>query len=66
MPSNDVSSGQIMLDLNNAMIQLRDENATMQAQIDSLRFAVAYQDSIIRQLAALSNVSVRPPSAVVP
>jgi hypothetical protein len=66
MPSNDVSSGQMMLDLSNAMTQLRDENAQLQAQIDSLRFAVAYQDTIIRQLATLSNVSMRPPTSSVP
>lgn len=66
MPSNDVSSGQMMLDLSNAMTQLREENAQMQSQIDSLHFAVAYQDTIIRQLAALSNVSMRPPASSVP
>lgn len=56
----------MMLDLSNAMTQLRDENAQLQAQIDSLRFAVAYQDTIIRQLATLSNVSMRPPTSSVP
>jgi len=65
-PGASVSSGQAMLDLSNELVQLREENAQMQAQIDSMRFVVAYQDTILRQLAALSNVSVRPPSSSVP
>lgn len=55
-----------MLDLQNAVVQMREDNANFQAQIDALRSTVAYQDTIIRQLAALSNVSVRPPSLSVP
>lgn len=54
------------MDLGNAMGQLRDENALLQADIDSLRGAVAYQDSIVRQLAAMSNLSMRPASAPFP
>ncbi len=63
LPSVDISSGQAMLDLGNALVQLREDNAMLQAQIDSLRFVVAYQDTIVRQLAALSNVSMRAASA---
>lgn len=55
-----------MMDLGNAMGQLRDDNALLQAQIDSLREVVAYQDSIVRQLAALSNVPMRPAPPPVP
>ncbi len=55
-----------MLDLSNALNQLREENAQMQAQIDSLRFAMAYQDTIIRQLANGANVSMRPPTSSIP
>ena len=65
-PSSDVSSGQAMMDLGNAMGQLRDDNALLQAQIDSLRDVVAYQDSLVRQLAALSNLPVRPAPPPVP
>ncbi len=54
------------MDLGNAMGQLREENALLQADIDSLRGAVAYQDSIVRQLAAMSNLSMRPASAPFP
>lgn len=54
------------MDLGSAIVELREENALLQAQIDSLRQATAYQDTIIRQLATLANVSVRPPSSSVP
>jgi len=65
MPSTDVSSGQAMLDLGNALNQLRYETALIQAQVDSLREVVAYQDSLVRQLAAVSNIPVRPSSSSV-
>lgn len=62
----DVSTGQAMLDLGQNMIQLREDDALLQAQIDSLRGVVAYQDSVLRQLAAVSGLSMRPQSAPVP
>ena len=65
MPSADISSGQAMMDLGNALVQLREETAMIQAQVDSLRDVVAYQDSIVRQLAAVSNIPVRPSSSPV-
>jgi hypothetical protein len=65
-PSAGVSSGQAIVDLEFAVLQLREDNALLQAQIDSLRDASAYQDTILRQLATLSNVSVRPPALSVP
>lgn len=66
MPTSESNTGQMLLDVNNAPIQMREDNAFMQAQIDSLRGAVAYQDTIIHQLAALANVSVRPLSSSFP
>jgi len=54
-----------MLDLGNALNQLRYETALIQAQVDSLREVVAYQDSLVRQLAAVSNIPVRPSSSSV-
>jgi hypothetical protein len=65
-PNRDISSGQAILDLGSAVFELREENALLQAQIDSLRGTVAYQDTILRQLATLSNVSVRPSPLSVP
>lgn len=62
----DVSTAQAMLDLGQNMVQLREDDALLQAQIDSLRGVVAYQDTILRQLAATAGVSMRPQSAPVP
>jgi hypothetical protein len=54
------------MELGTAVVQLREDNAVLQAQIDSLRESMVYQDSIIRQLAVLSNVTMRPPSVSIP
>ena len=65
-PNTALNSSQVMLDLQNALLQTREDYANMQAQIDSLRGAVAYQDTIIRMLATSANVSVRPPASSFP
>lgn len=54
------------MDLGNSVMQLREDNAVLQAQIDSLRGAVAYQDTILRQLATQANVPMRAPALTVP
>jgi hypothetical protein len=48
------------------LVQLRADNALLQAQIDSLRGVVAYQDTLVRQLAASAGLSVRPPASTFP
>jgi hypothetical protein len=64
--SAGVNSGQAIMDLESAVLQMREDNALLQAQIDSLGAVAAYQDTILRQLATLSNVSMRPSSSPVP
>lgn len=64
--TGDLSTGQALLDIAQTMNDLRDQNATIQAELDSLRSAVAYQDTVLRQLAALSGVSVRPQAVLTP
>ncbi|HYW30331.1 MAG TPA: hypothetical protein VE869_02410 [Gemmatimonas sp.] len=64
--STDISTRQAMLDLGQNLVDVREENAALQAQVDSLRGAVAYQDTVLRQLAGLAGVPVRPPAFVVP
>jgi hypothetical protein len=54
------------MDLGAAVSQLREDNALLQAQIDSLREVTAYQDTIVRQLANLANVAIRPPASSTP
>lgn len=58
-PTSELNSGQAVMDLGSLVGELREENAMMQAQIDSLRSAVAYQDTIVRQLAAGAGVQMR-------
>ena len=65
-PNSDMSVAESMRDIGDALGQLREDNAFMVAQVDSLRGVVAYQDTIIRQLAAQANVSVRPSSSSYP
>lgn len=62
----DVSTGQAMLDLGQNLVQLREDDALLQAQIDSLRGVVAYQDTVLRQLAAQAGVSMRPQTTPIP
>lgn len=65
-PTSDLNSGQAVMDLGTLVGQLREENAMLQAQIDSLRGALAYQDTIVRQLAAGAGVQMRSPAFPTP
>lgn len=56
----DVSTGQVMLELSDAVTALREDNAVLQAQVDSLRGEVARQDSLVRRLAAVAGMPVPP------
>ena len=58
-PTGDVNTAQALLDVAQSLNTLREENAMMQAQIDSLRGVVAYQDTVVRQLAAVGGVTMR-------
>ncbi len=62
----DMTTSQAVIDIGNMVIQLREENADLQAQIDSLRAAAAYQDTIVRQLAGAAGLTMRPPGSLVP
>jgi len=58
-PTSELNSGQAVMDLGTLVGELREENSMMQAQIDSLRGALAYQDTVVRQLAAGAGVQMR-------
>jgi hypothetical protein len=45
-----------IVELGDAISTLREENAILQEQIDSLRTAVARQDSLLRTLAGMAGV----------
>lgn len=53
--------GQNIVELGDAISALRQDNAALQEQIDSLRRQVARQDTVIRQLANLAGVPVPVP-----
>ncbi|MFN8717463.1 MAG: hypothetical protein ACK50C_10835, partial [Gemmatimonadaceae bacterium] len=65
-PASDMATGQAVLDLGMQIVQLREENAMLQAQIDSLRGVMAYQDTVVRQLAAAAGLPTRPPAPPFP
>ena len=48
--------GQSVVELGDAISALRQDNAVIQEQLDSLRLEVARQDTVIRQLANLAGV----------
>lgn len=65
-PTSELNSGQAVMDLGTLVGELREENSMMQAQIDSLRGVLAYQDTIVRQLAAGAGVQMRAPAFPTP
>lgn len=58
-PQADVSTGQALIELSDAINAMRDDSALLQAQMDSLRGEVARQDSVLRQVAAMAGVPMR-------
>ena len=57
-PASNTDAGQAFMELSDALNQVRQDNALLQAQIDSLRLVVARQDTLIRRLAAVTGVPV--------
>ena len=58
-PQQDVSTAQVIVDLTDAVNELRQENAVLQGQLDSLRLEVARQDTLVRQMAGAMGVLPR-------
>jgi hypothetical protein len=52
----DVAISEQIIQLGDGLNDLRQENAVLQQQVDSLRLVVARQDSVVRQLANLAGV----------
>ena len=57
---NNVAVAQTLVEMSDAITQARQETADLQAQVDSLREALAKQDTVVRNLAALAGVPVPP------
>ncbi|MCU0634159.1 MAG: hypothetical protein MUE41_04735 [Gemmatimonadaceae bacterium] len=58
LAQGDIQTGQAMVELSDALTELREEQVGMQAQVDSLRLVLARQDTVLRQLANLAGVSM--------
>ena len=52
----DVAISEQIIQLGDGLNDLRQDNAVLQQQVDSLRLVVAKQDTVIRQLANLAGV----------
>jgi hypothetical protein len=52
----DVAMSEQIIQLGDGLNDLRQENAVLQQQVDSLRLVVAKQDTVLRQLANLAGV----------
>jgi hypothetical protein len=52
----DVAMSEQIIQLGDGLNELRQDNAALQQQVDSLRLVVAKQDTVIRQLANLAGV----------
>ena len=59
LPSQrDIDNAQAIQEFSSAFTQLQNDQALMQEQIDSLKFILIRQDSVLRTLANLAGVSV--------
>ena len=54
----DVAMSEQIIQLGDRLNDLRQDNAALRQQVDSLRVVVARQDTVIRQLANLAGVPV--------
>jgi hypothetical protein len=52
----DIAMGEQIIQIGDGLNDLRQDNAALQQQVDSLRLVVAKQDTVIRQLANLAGV----------
>ena len=59
-PAADAAAAEAINEIGHELGYLRDENAQLQAQVDSLRGALARQDSLLRQVANLAGVPIPP------
>lgn len=57
-PTADAATSEAIHEIVNELGMLRDDNAVLQSQVDSLRTVVARQDSLLRQVANLSGIPI--------
>jgi hypothetical protein len=56
----DIAMSEQIIQLGDGLNDLRQDNAALQQQVDSLRLVVAKQDTLIRQLANLAGTPLPP------
>jgi septal ring factor EnvC (AmiA/AmiB activator) len=59
-PAADAATAQALTEIGEQLAALHQENAELQAQVDSLRGAVARQDTVLRRLANLAGMPMAP------
>ena len=61
LPSReDVDTAQALIEIGDALNDIRATQSELQDQLDSLKWAIARRDTVIRQLANLAGVAVPP------
>jgi hypothetical protein len=55
-PRADIAMSEQIIMLGDGLNDMRQDNAALQQQVDSLRLVVARQDTVIRQLANLAGM----------
>jgi hypothetical protein len=59
-PSADAITAQALTEIADQLGAMQQDNAALQEQLDSLRTAVARQDTVVRRLANLAGLPVAP------
>ncbi len=57
-PTASVELQESLYELQDLLVQMREETAMLQGQVDSLQFVVARQDSTLRRMANLMGMPV--------
>jgi hypothetical protein len=60
-PAGDTSMGELLLEMSDALRDMQEETALLQAQVDSLREQMARQDTVLRRLASMAGMPMPGP-----
>lgn len=60
-PGREAAFAQSVIELSDAVSELRQENAMLQAQVDSIGRIVARQDTVVRQLMSMASMPMPQP-----
>lgn len=57
-PTSDAATAEAINEIGHELVMLRDENAVLQQQVDSLKLVVARQDTILRRVANAAGMPI--------